>query len=99
VDTIVLGCTHYPILKKAIQKAAGHSVTLVDSGLALTEILKNEETQGTWQANQQDPNKRFIELLTTDKSDHFLQLAQELLNPINISIFESVDLEPLTMQQ
>ena len=31
VDVVVLGCTHYPILKKTIQKVFGPSVTLIDS--------------------------------------------------------------------
>lgn len=32
VDTIILGCTHYPILKKVISKFMGASVALIDSG-------------------------------------------------------------------
>lgn len=31
-DTIILGCTHYPIIKDAISKVVGDSVTLIDSG-------------------------------------------------------------------
>ena len=31
VDTLVLGCTHYPLLKKIIAEAMGPEVTLVDS--------------------------------------------------------------------
>jgi glutamate racemase len=31
VDTLVLGCTHYPLLKKTIAEAVGEQVTLVDS--------------------------------------------------------------------
>src|SRR5262245_7321568 len=31
IDTLVLGCTHYPLLKKAIQKVAGKKIALVDS--------------------------------------------------------------------
>jgi glutamate racemase len=32
IDTLVLGCTHYPILKKVITEVMGPGVTLVDSG-------------------------------------------------------------------
>lgn len=32
VDTIILGCTHYPMLKAAISKVMDNRVTLVDSG-------------------------------------------------------------------
>lgn len=34
VDTVILGCTHYPLLKEAIGKAMGEGVTLIDSGRA-----------------------------------------------------------------
>lgn len=33
VDTLILGCTHYPLLKKEIQDVVGSQVTLVDSGV------------------------------------------------------------------
>ncbi len=46
VDTIILGCTHYPILKKVISKVMGSAVALVDSGretaLYTAEILKEK---------------------------------------------------------
>lgn len=32
IDTLVLGCTHYPLLKPIIQNVMGKSVTLIDSG-------------------------------------------------------------------
>ncbi|RXT23575.1 glutamate racemase [Lacticaseibacillus chiayiensis] len=32
IDTLVLGCTHYPILRPIIQNVMGNSVTLIDSG-------------------------------------------------------------------
>lgn len=34
VDTIILGCTHYPLLRRTIQSIVGDSVTLIDSGAA-----------------------------------------------------------------
>ena len=40
IDTLVLGCTHYPILRKAIQETVGESVTLVDSAKPTAEELK-----------------------------------------------------------
>ncbi len=44
IDTLILGCTHYPLLKKVIQKEVGESVTLIDSGhetaIFATKVLK-----------------------------------------------------------
>jgi glutamate racemase len=31
IDTLVLGCTHYPLLKRTLQNVAGDGVTLIDS--------------------------------------------------------------------
>ncbi|MEF2920616.1 MAG: glutamate racemase [Acutalibacteraceae bacterium] len=57
VDTIILGCTHYPILKKAIGNVVGENVKLIDSGeetakYAVSLICENNlattrTTQGT----------------------------------------------------
>jgi glutamate racemase len=43
VDTLLLGCTHYPLLRAAIEKVAGRDVRVVDSAtttaLAVREVL------------------------------------------------------------
>ncbi len=44
IDTLILGCTHYPVIKKAISEAVGEDKVLVESGeavgLELKKILK-----------------------------------------------------------
>ena len=42
IDTLVLGCTHYPILSEVIQKVIGSKVSLVDSGVASSELIRME---------------------------------------------------------
>lgn len=37
IDTLVLGCTHYPFLMATIQKICGPSVTVIDTGLAVAK--------------------------------------------------------------
>ena len=48
VDTLVLGCTHYPLLKGIIAEVMGNGVTLVDSAeetaRTVAEILRNSDT-------------------------------------------------------
>lgn len=39
VDTLVLGCTHYPLLEKVIAQAAGPDVLLIDSGGATASVV------------------------------------------------------------
>jgi glutamate racemase len=40
-DALVLGCTHYPILRDVIQRTVGDNVTLIDSGEATAEEVEN----------------------------------------------------------
>ena len=40
IDTLILGCTHYPLLHDAIERVAGDSVALVDSAEALAQAVK-----------------------------------------------------------
>jgi glutamate racemase len=42
IDVLVLGCTHYPILRDVIQQAIGESVVLVDSAVPTAETLATE---------------------------------------------------------
>jgi glutamate racemase len=37
VDTLVLGCTHYPLLREVIAEVVGPEVTLIDSADAVSE--------------------------------------------------------------
>ncbi|MBR5279738.1 MAG: glutamate racemase [Clostridia bacterium] len=72
VDTVVLGCTHYPLLQSAIQKEMGPEVTLVNSALevarevqaVLTErdIATGEGGQGSVSFFTSDSVEKFAEL-------------------------------------
>ncbi|MES9927985.1 MAG: glutamate racemase [Candidatus Thiodiazotropha sp. 6PDIVS] len=39
VDTLVLGCTHYPFLRKTIENAAGPGISIIDTGQAVAKQL------------------------------------------------------------
>jgi glutamate racemase len=41
-DTLVLGCTHYPFLKKSIRKLLGATITLIDTSDAVVRQLKRQ---------------------------------------------------------
>jgi glutamate racemase len=42
VDTAILGCTHYPIVRSVLQRALGRAVTLVSSGQAIADEVERE---------------------------------------------------------
>jgi len=41
IDTLILGCTHYPLLKKSIQKFMGNKIKIVDSAIAVADSVKD----------------------------------------------------------
>ena len=41
IDTLILGCTHYPLLKDKIQRKIGKRVMVIDSSIAVAEKLKS----------------------------------------------------------
>ncbi|MEE8577591.1 MAG: glutamate racemase [candidate division Zixibacteria bacterium] len=45
IDTLILGCTHYPLLKEIISDTMGDSVTLVDSGEEAARLVYNTLTE------------------------------------------------------
>jgi len=69
-DTIVLGCTHYPLLAPAIQRALGPDVTLVDSAANCASVVARHLTSrgllsvagsGSLALGFTDPPDRFLE--------------------------------------
>lgn len=88
VDTIILGCTHYPILIEAIAKVAGPGIELVQSGSALVSLMKKSKVRFE---NGGKESGRIIVALT-DSSPHTQNLARRLLSPLEIDQFDFVDL-------
>ncbi len=75
VDTLVLGCTHYPLLREAFARFLGPEVTLVDSAQncarAVAESLAAEHLASA--------NEGQLTVALTDKPDAFLDVARESL--------------------
>lgn len=40
IDTLILGCTHYPIIKKVISEIAGKKITIIDPSLEVAKAVK-----------------------------------------------------------
>lgn len=41
IDTLILGCTHYPLLKNIIQQTIGEEVTIIDSAVPTAQAVRN----------------------------------------------------------
>jgi len=76
IDTLILGCTHYPILKKEIQAKIGRQVVLVDSA---EEVVRNIEH---FLSNNPELTRRLIgpsHYYLSDVSDHSKSIAEKWL--------------------
>lgn len=79
VDTLILGCTHYPVLKQQISQIMGPSVNLIESGEVLSHKLSSLFSQGA--INPSKSGQGEVEIHITDLTDQFEKLARELLSP------------------
>jgi glutamate racemase len=78
VDTLVMGCTHYPVLQPVIHKVMGPQVTLVDSAEATaTEVVQLLQVHGLARANARDPGADHF--FVTDSSKRFRQVGERFL--------------------
>ncbi|SDI49529.1 glutamate racemase [Dolosicoccus paucivorans] len=88
IDTLVLGCTHYPLLEPVIQHIAGPSVTLVDSGVeSVVEVSKQLERLNLKRSDQEAVNQPATRTFyTTGSVSEFSQIANEWFNNPNLPI-------------
>ncbi len=78
IDTLVLGCTHYPLLRTAIGRLLGEAVTLVDSAENCAAAVKRLLVRENIEAPQAQVGNLHVAL--TDPPDRFLDVAHEALN-------------------
>lgn len=78
VDTLVLGCTHYPFLKGAISYVMGPDVSLVSSDTETANDVYRQLVSRRLLADADAVGTRVYEA-TGDSSDDFIRLAQRLL--------------------
>lgn len=92
IDTLVLGCTHYPILADVIQEVIGKDVTLIDSGIATAEVVRSEINRIGFETNSAVPGN--LDLYVSDIPTTFKQVAELFLGK-QINDVVKVDIEEL----
>ncbi len=89
IDTLILGCTHYPLLCDEIQKYMGEGVTLVNSGAAAAvearKILKEKGMLGSGQGT--------VKYYVSDTVDGFKELGSAFLERNIGGDVEKIDIE------
>ncbi|HKG15009.1 MAG TPA: glutamate racemase [Pyrinomonadaceae bacterium] len=93
VSAVVLGCTHYPILRRVIQETLGESAKLIDSGEAAAEVveslidkedLRRTATQELRDLREAGAHARFLcddldHFYVTDAAERFAHVAERFL--------------------
>ncbi|MBD3369743.1 glutamate racemase [Candidatus Fermentibacteria bacterium] len=76
IDTLVLGCTHYPLIKKVLMDVVGESVTLVDSAEATaSEVSSMLESKGLSSDSDRGESSYYV----SDIPLKFQEIAQRFL--------------------
>jgi glutamate racemase len=95
IDTLVLGCTHYPLMSAAIQLVVGEDVTLVSSAEETAfDVYRTLVEHGIQHSTDVQQNKYRFEATGTSKED-FLRLARRFLGP-EVSNVELVETGAMT---
>jgi len=78
IDTLILGCTHYPLLAGTIQRKIGRHVTIIDSSIGVAQ-----EVRAFLEANREIDNQMTrrgeMQLFVSDVTAQFEHIARETL--------------------
>jgi len=81
IDLLILGCTHYPLLKDSIKKNIPQNIQILDSANATSNYLRNYLMKNKLSCLQKTNKDRII---ITDEAKNFETLAHRILNKTNI---------------
>jgi glutamate racemase len=86
IDTLILGCTHYPLLSKIIARKMGRQVKLIDSASAVASHIKtyiDRDPQLKASLGRSGQSSFFV----SDRTDQFLTTAQKVLQrPVKLEL-------------
>lgn len=92
IDTLILGCTHYPLLRTLLRKVMGPGVTLVnpayETAIELKELLRERGLARDERLDGQADYRFYV----SDLADQFQEFAASIL-PYDIHQTEQIDIE------
>ena len=91
VDTLVLGCTHYPLLRGVIQKIMGYDVTLIDVGEAASKHVKRYLEENDMLSPKKEGGK--CSYFVSDSVDNFAHLGSLFLERQIGEMVNKIDIE------
>lgn len=91
IDTLVLGCTHYPLLQPIIQDYFGHQVNLVDPGVETAKKIKKYLTNNDLLNDSISKDQEHV-FFTTGPVEQFQEIGSKWLGIGDIYV-KNVDVE------
>lgn len=79
IDTLILGCTHYPLLRSTLGRLMGEKVTLVNPAYETARELKNLLYREGLENQQNCVQEGFHTFYVSDAPEHFRQFAASIL--------------------
>jgi len=90
IDSLILGCTHYPIIKEVIQKVVDNDIRIIDTAIETANQVRQILTQkNLLRARSDRPNHRFY---VSDLPQKFEEIAERFLGEPIVNV-ERVNLE------
>ncbi|HEX3020997.1 MAG TPA: glutamate racemase, partial [Lachnospiraceae bacterium] len=89
IDTLVLGCTHYPLIRETIQKVAGESVRLVNPAYETARSLKRMLAKYNIESLSTQTNHKFF---VSDGAEKFKVFANTIL-PCEVVETKDINIE------
>ncbi|MDO4322258.1 MAG: glutamate racemase [Lachnospiraceae bacterium] len=93
IDTLILGCTHYPLLRSLIGKIVGEQVHLVNPAYETAKELERLlEREGIANPGEKAPGKEPYRFFVSDAADKFKNFANSIL-PYDIETTRKINIE------
>lgn len=92
IDTLILGCTHYPLIRSTIGKVMGEQVRLVnpayETAIELGSLLREQGLESKGAGREEFPYRFYV----SDLAEEFQSFANSIL-PYDVKMTQKVDIE------
>ena len=92
IDTLILGCTHYPLLRSTVREIMGEGVNLVNPAYETARELKQLLAEKGLTNIQSQEEARKYQFYVSDQADKFMRFADSIL-PFDVEKTQKIDIE------
>ena len=92
IDTLILGCTHYPLLRTTLREVVGDKVNLVNPAYETARELKTLLAKKGLSNTQPQEEQRVYQFYVSDLADKFRSFADSIL-PFDVNTTKQISIE------